>query len=308
MKKTFALIFLSAVFVGMSTTASALGFSTVISDDKSKNTFTKCSWESDPHLNKVPLKGKPGKSDHVWIRPNGKEFVIDVSPTIGSISILYAGTTIMEGKTLQTTKGGMHFASEANPRANAVLTAKKSTIGIRGNLSFDVWEKHKSMGGMKINLEDSKMDISGALSYNVPAWNAKFTRNCSGVTITLAGASYIKCKGEMLIDSLLADSPDMHFRYILNEKDGKMPFVSTKGGSINACELHLNIKGKLRKGIYPLIESTGAKEYAGKFRAMTLNGKNISLNNTTSINGMDVVVKLGSADKRKANDYVLEVK
>lgn len=306
MKKTFALLIISAIFVGASTTASAFGFSTVMSDDKSKNTFTKCGWESDPHINKVPLKGKPGRRDQVWIRTNGKEFIIDTSPSIAILSFLYGQNTIMEGKTLQV--NSIKLEAEDNPRATTLFTAKKSVVQARGNLTFGVWQGLRSMGESKLVLEDTKMNFGGAISYNIPAWRAKFTKNRSGVTIQMSGDSFIKCKGDLLIDSVVAENSDVHFRFILNEKDGKMPYFSAKGGDIKGCELHLNIKGKLRKGIYPLLDASGTKAFSGKLRAMTLNGKNISFDTVTPINGTDVIVKIGSADKKKENDIVLEVK
>ena len=308
MKKTFTFLLISAILAGASTTASALGFSTVKSDDKSKNTFSKCAWESDPHLNKVLLKGKPGRNDQVWIRTDGKDFVIDTSPSIGMLSFLYGQNTTMEGKTLQVTKGSLHMEAESNPRATTLFTAKKSTIQVRRNLQFGVWEKLRSMSESKLVLEDTKMTLGGALVFNVPAWNAKFTKNRSGVTIQLVGDSFIKCKGDVLIDQIINEQPDLHFRFILNEKDGKMPFFSAKQGSIKNCELHLNIKNKLRKGIYPLLEATGSKAFDGKLRSMTLNGKNISFDTVTPLNGVDVIIKIGSADKKKANDIILEVK
>ena len=66
--------------------------------------------------------------------------------------------------------------------------------------------------------------------------------------------------------------------------------------------------GKLRKGIYPLLDASGTKAFSGKLRAMTLNGKNISFDTVTPINGTDVIVKIGSSDKKKENDIILEVK
>ena len=308
MKKTFTFILISAMLAGVATTASALGFSTIMSDDKAKNTFTKCGWESDPHINKVPLKGKPSRGDHVWIRTDGKAFVIDASPTIASLSFLYNGTSVAEAKTIQLVKGSFHMELPPSPKSTGTFTLKKSKMLIRSGVTCSVWEKNRGIGESKFVLEDSTIEAGGAFAFNMPAWNAKFTKNRSGVVINMAGASFFKCKGDILIDSAVAENQDLHFRFILNEKDGKMPFMSVRGGSLNGTELHLNVKGKLRAGIYPLIEATGAKDFTGKFKAMTLNGKNISLNSGTSVNGMTLTVKVGSADKRKANDYVLEVK
>lgn len=44
----------------------ALGFSTVIKGKSGK--FSTCEWESDPHNNPVPMKGKPGRKDYVWLK------------------------------------------------------------------------------------------------------------------------------------------------------------------------------------------------------------------------------------------------
>lgn len=306
MKKTFTFLLISAILAGASTTASALGFSTVVTNDKSKNTYSKCAWESDPHLNKVPLKGKPGRRDHVWFRSYNKDFIIDAPVNVGSISVLYEGNVIAENKTIQTSKGNLMMSASSS--GVCTLTLKKSMVNIRGSIGMDVWEKLKHMGGILMDLEDSKIEATGAFSFNVPAWQAKFVKNRSGATVKMAGDSHIKIKGDFLVDPILSEQPNLHFRFILNEKDGKMPFFSAKQGSIKNCELHLNIKNKLRKGIYPLLEATGSKAFEGKLRAMTLNGKNISFDTVTPINGVDVIIKIGSADKKKPNDIILEVK
>ncbi len=307
MNKSFAYLLASVLFVASSTTAMAFGFSTVNKKEDSVFTFSKCGWESDPHHNKVPLSCKPGKGDLVWINVGGKKFIFDASPTVGSIRFLYAVDAIMEGKKLSTMAGGIHMEAGSHPNNNNVFTMKNSLGDIRGSITFSIWTKVKGMGNCKIVLDNSKIESKGDIIFRCPPYFLKATKNRSGIDFDLTGDSYIRCKGEILLDSILTSTPDLHFRLTINEKDGKVPFYSFKGGDVTGAELHVNIKGKLKKGIYPLVEFT-TKDSEGKFRGIYINGKSVSLGSTVTAGGSDVVIRMGSADKKKENDYVLEVK
>lgn len=308
MNKILAIIFSSALLCGAASTAGAMMFSTVAKEGN--NTYTKCGWESNPHINAVPLKGKPGKRDMVIVhlKYKCKKFTFDASPNIGSLGLYYYGDILIEGKTITLNSGNLHMELYSNAAENLKFTMKKTAATIKGGLMFNIWEKCQTMSSAKLILDDSKIDATGALSFTVPAFYMTPTRNRSGVTIELNGASYIKCKGELLIDTVLAEKPDMHFRFVVNEANGSVPFFSVKEGSFKGTELHINVKSKLRKGVYPIFEFTGAKDFSGNFRGIYFNGKKVSIGSTQSIGGADVTLKIGSADKKKNNDLVLEVK
>ncbi|MBQ6534696.1 MAG: hypothetical protein IJI37_05950 [Opitutales bacterium] len=308
MNKILAIIFSSALLCGAASTAGAMMFSTVAK--KENSTFTKCGWESNPHINGVPLKGKPGKRDAVIVnlKYGCKKFTFDASPNIGSLSLFYLGDISIEGKTIALNTGGLHMELYSNTAENLLFTMKKTAATIKGGVTFAIWEKCQSMSAAKLVLIDSKIDATGAFSFTMPALYMKPTRNRSGVTVELNGASYIKCKGELLIDTILAEKPDMHFRFVVNEANGNVPFFSVKEGSFKGTELHINVKSKLRKGVYPVFEFTGVKDFSGNFRGIYFNGKKVSIGTTQSIGGADVTLKIGSADKKKNNDLVLEVK
>lgn len=84
MKRLF--ITLAACSLCAASSAFAMGFSTVVKDAATAK-FSSCGWESDPHLNKVPLKGKPGKRDNVWIYTHGKDFTIDTNVDVSSFPV-----------------------------------------------------------------------------------------------------------------------------------------------------------------------------------------------------------------------------
>lgn len=78
----------------------ALGFSTVIKGKSGK--FSTCEWESDPHNNPVPMKGKPGRKDYVWLKTGSKDFVIDMPVECKGLSVMYDTHAVMDGKKLTT--------------------------------------------------------------------------------------------------------------------------------------------------------------------------------------------------------------
>ncbi len=307
MNKCFAYFLSSALFVASATTALGFGFSTIVKKEDTTLVYSKCHWESDPHINKVPLSGMPGKSDQVWIHTGGKPFVFDVAPVVGRISFMYNGNALIEGKKLSALKGGLHMEAAGSANGNNIFTMKKSLGDLRGSITFSVWEKVKAMGNCKIVLEDSKIEAKGDIVFKCPPAYLVPTKNRSGIDFELTGDSYIRCKGELILDTIINTS-DVHFRFTLNEKDGKVPFVSFKAGNVSGVELRLNIKGKLKKGIYPLVEFSGMKGGEGRFKSISINGSAISVGSSTSINGSEVTIKMGSVDKKKENDYVLEVK
>lgn len=298
---------ISVVMSVMAQGAFGLGFSTVVKDQSSAK-YSKCGWESDPHYNKVPLKGKPGKRDNVWIKTDGKDFSIDVPVEVKQMSFLYDSRAKMEGKKLTTTRGNLHFESAGWTNGTNFLKMKKSEAEVNGSITFGVWEKCKQMGSCSLYLEDSKIEATGGILFTMPALYMKASKNRSGAEINLTGNSNITCKSGIILDTILGDMPDIHFKFVFNDKDGKMPFISVKSANINGAEIHINVKGKLKKGIYPLLECTAKNPPQGTLRAITLNGKKISLGTVSAVNGQDITFKIDSADGKHKNDYVLEVK
>ena len=305
MNRSFIYGMLAAISICAAPSIFALTFSTNVEGKNSK--FSQCAWESDPHINKVPLRGKPGRRDNVYIRTYGKDFEIDMPVEVKSIAFLYDTNTKMENKKLVTTRGDMGFESSGGAGTNNVLKAKKSEFIINGSLRFYLWEKCQGMGSSALQMEDSKMMLNGNILYSVPALYLKATKNRSGAEISLTGDSFIKSKGEILLDSLLAENPNLHFRFVFNEKDGKIPFISVESANLEGAEIHINIKNKLKKGLYPIIDCN-KKESKGKPRLITINGAKVSLGTISAVNGQDITLKIDSADGKKKIDYVLEVK
>ncbi len=289
------------------TTASALSFSTVMKSSDSA-TYSKCAWESDPHLNAVPLKGKPGRNDTVYIYTRKGKFVFDAPVSVGSLMFLYAGDISAEGKKFDINKGNFRLETSGSHGDTLNVTLTNSQVNVRGMLSFTAYEKYRGMGSIVFNLVNTRIDTTNGIMFSSPSYYLKPTKGRSGVEINMVGSSYIRTKGDIILDTILADSPDMHFRFVLNEENGKLPFISVKSGSVNGSELHVNVKGKLKKGVHPLFEVTGPKDPEGKFRAIYFNGKKVSLGDTVTFAGGEAVIKRGAADKKKDNDYILEVK
>lgn len=282
----------------------ALGFSTVIKGKSGK--FSTCEWESDPHNNPVPMKGKPGRKDYVWLKTGSKDFVIDMPVECKGLSVMYDTHAVMDGKKLTTKE--IYFSHGGWTKSVNFLKLRKCQVALNGSMQFSVWEKCKEMGSSTLYLEDTKMDMTGNIMFTMPAIYVKPVKNHSGATIDLTGNSQINAKGELVLDSIMAEMPDLHFRLVFNEKDGKMPSISIKNANVSNAELKVNVKGKLKKGVYPLLASTGKKAPTGKFRSITFNGKNVSLGSTTAQGGLDYTIKLGSLDGKSQKDYILEVK
>lgn len=286
----------------------AIGFSTVVKDAATAK-FSSCGWESDPHLNKVPLKGKPGKRDNVWIYTHGKDFTIDTNVEVKNLSVLYDSHVKASGKKIVTNAGPLHFELSGASGSENYLKATKCLFDIKGGLTFSIWEKCKGMGMCTLYLDDSNLDATGGIIFTMPALYMKANKNRSGCEINLTGASKVKCKGDMLIDSTLMEFPDMHFRFVFNEKGGKMPSVAVKSANLGGIDVQVNVKSKLKKGVYPLIEVTSkSATIVGKPRSFSINGKTVSLGTPFAANGQDLTIKLDTLDKSKLNDYVLEVK
>ncbi len=282
----------------------ALGFSTVIKGKSGK--FSTCEWESDPHNNPVPMKGKPGRKDYVWLKTEGKDFVLDMPVDCKGLSVMYNTRAVMDGKKIST--GELYFNTGGDSNSINFLKLRKCQVALNGSMFFSIWEKCKGMGSSTIYLEDTRVDMTGNILFTMPALYLKPTKNRSGATIDLTGNSQINAKGELVLDSIMAEMPDLHFRLVFNEKDGKMPSISVKSANVSNAELKVNVKGKLKKGVYPLLASTGKKAPTGKFRSITFNGKNVSLGSTTAQGGLDYTIKLGSLDGKSQKDYILEVK
>lgn len=186
MNRSFIYGMLAAISICAAPSIFALTFSTNVEGKNSK--FSQCAWESDPHINKVPLRGKPGRRDNVYIRTYGKDFEIDMPVEVKSIAFLYDTNTKMENKKLVTTRGDMGFESSGGAGTNNVLKAKKSEFIINGSLRFYLWEKCQGMGSSALQMEDSKMMLNGNILYSVPALYLKATKNRSGAEISLTGA------------------------------------------------------------------------------------------------------------------------
>ena len=282
----------------------AFGFSTVVKGKSGK--FSTCEWESDPHNNPVPMRGKPGRKDYVWLKAEGKDFAIDMPVECKGLSVMYNTRAVTDGKKLTT--GELYFNTSGDSNSTNFLKLRKCQVVLNGSMTFSIWEKCKGMGSSALYLEDTKFDMTGNIMFTMPAIYAKPTKNRSGAEIDLTGNSQIKAKGELVLDSILAEMPDLHFRLVFNEKDGKMPSILVKKANVSNAELKVNVKGKLKKGVYPLLASTGKKAPTGKFRSITFNGKNVSLGSTTAQGGLDYTIKLGSLDGKIQKDYILEVK
>ena len=306
MKRLF--ITLAACSLCAASSAFAMGFSTVVKDAATAK-FSSCGWESDPHLNKVPLKGKPGKRDNVWIYTHGKDFTIDTNVDVKQLSCLYDSRVKVAGKKIAPNAGSLHFELSGSAGSDNHIRATKCLFDIKGGLTFSIWEKCKSMGMCTLYLDDSNLDATGGIIFTMPALYMTPQKNRSGCEINLTGTSKIKCKGDMLIDSTLMEFPNMHFRFVFNEKGGKMPSVSVKNANLGGIDIQVNVKSKLKKGVYPLLEVTSkSATIVGKPRSFSINGKSVSLGTPFAANGQDLTIKLDSLDRSKANDYILEVR
>ena len=309
MKRTFTMTVITVVAaMAAASGAYALGFATVVKE-KDQEKISRCAWESDPNnFNAVSLKGKPGKRDNIWIRTSGKPFEIDVSLEVKDMSVLYDSRATATGKKIVLNKGNLSFMAGGSPNNNNFLKLTKCEMDVSGSLQFWFWEKYKSAGTSTLFLEDSKMTLTGNIQFTQPAMYLKAVKNKTGAEINLTGASMIKGKGTIIADSILNETPDLHFRLVFNEKDGKIPVISMADASLDGVEIHVNVKGDVKNGTYPILELTGKNAPKGKMRGFYINGKSASLGSPVAANGKDFTIELGSADGKATNDYVLTVK
>ena len=296
----------------VSTSLSAMDFICGQFGSPEKNLkYSTCDWTSAIHFTEKKLSGKPGPNDLVWVREGGYHLEIDRDLSVKTFKVGFHASCTAEGRTLKT-KGAYIQQISSGTGNDSVATFKNCVLDIGGIVEFGTHHESTSMSIAYLNLENSKFNAKGSMTFIVDSMKVKNEASRAGIIINMTGKSELNINDELILDSLLRENPkEWIFKVAFNSKDGFIPKAHFKKADLASCDIEINVDEKMKPGKYVLFEIDNSRGTIGSLNKLIVNSKECSLGDSIPLGAKrKISVYAGAAgrDARTKNDIILEIK
>ena len=273
--------------------------------------YSTCSWTSAIHFSAIKLTGKPGQNDMLWIRESGYHLDIDRDLSVKTFKVGFNASCTAQGRSLKT-KGAYIQQICSGTGNDSVATFKNCVLDIGGIVEFGTHHESTSMSIAYLNLEDTKFNAKGPMTFIVDSMKVKNEASRGGIIINMSGKSELNINDELILDSLLRENPkEWIFKVAFNSQNGFMPKAHFKKADLASCDIEIKVDEKMKPGKYVLFEIDNSRGSIDKLNKLTVNSKECSLGDKVPLGAKrEISVYAGGAgrDSRTKNDIIMEIK
>ncbi len=301
MKKLSLLTFISLICI-----SEAFSMTFVCGDPKSERKYSQISeWYNSVYNRDTKLSGKPGRRDGVIIG-NGTT-IFDLDTEINALTIGQAAIVKVDKKKIKTKDLVITFPQRASTHDSPILFLKNTSVDLGKFSMGESTQRQSKFGSINFELDNAVLNLESInfAMYNSASNLAPFD-NQAGVYFRLKGKSKLNVDSGVYLDNMFKN--DARLQFTLVEDSGNVPSVSMKNFEPGCIMLEVKINGKLKKGMYMLIEDTGKKNPKEGFRSIKINGETRNPGDSFDIGENKAKLLLDSMERSgRKNDLILQI-